>query len=149
MAPASAEPAKDLSINYVPVPYPDYPPAVIQMRPGERQLWRVLNASAITYLNLAVLFNHVPQPLGIVAMDGVPIVTRGDPPGNSVNPQSHIGLPPGARVEFTVTGPAEGVTGLLVTRTVDTGPGGENDPNRMLAKIVSLANAPSMNLARN
>ena len=33
----------------------------------------------------------------------------------------------------------EGETGLLVTRTVDTGPGGENDPNRMLAKIVAYA----------
>ncbi len=32
--------------------------------------------------------------------------------------------------------------GLLVTRTVDTGPGGENDPNRMLAKIVASAKAP-------
>ncbi len=116
------KPAKDLSINYVPVPYPDYPPAIIEMRPGERQLWRVLNASAITYLNLAVLFNRVPQQLGIVAMDGVPM-THGDPLGESINPQTHIGLPPGARVEFTVTGPPEGVTGLLVTRTVDTGPG--------------------------
>ena len=67
------KPAKDLSINYVPVPYPDYPPATIQMKPGERQLWRVLNASAITYLNLGVLFNRAPQPLGLVAMDGVPI----------------------------------------------------------------------------
>ena len=45
------KPAKDLSINYVPVPYPDYPPATIEMKPGEKQLWRVLNASAITYLN--------------------------------------------------------------------------------------------------
>src|ERR1700734_2082138 len=36
------KPAKDLSINYVPVPYPDYTPALIEMRPGERQLWRVL-----------------------------------------------------------------------------------------------------------
>ena len=52
------KPAKDLSINYVPVPYPDYPPAVIEMRPGERQLWRVLNASAITYLNLEVLYRR-------------------------------------------------------------------------------------------
>ena len=135
------KPAKDLSINYVPVPYPDYPPAIIEMRPGERQLWRVLNASAITYLNLAVLFNRVPQQLGIVAMDGVPM-THGDPLGDSVNPQTHIGLPPGARVEFIVTGPPEGETGLLVTRTVDTGPGGENDPNRMLAKIVASSNAP-------
>jgi FtsP/CotA-like multicopper oxidase with cupredoxin domain len=51
-------------------------------------------------------------------------------------------LPPGARAEFIVTGPADGETALLVTRTVDTGPGGENDPNRMLAKIVPSANAP-------
>ncbi len=28
------KPAKDLSINYVPVPYPDYPPAAIEMKPG-------------------------------------------------------------------------------------------------------------------
>ena len=61
---------------------------------------------------------------------------------DSVDPQNHIGLPPGARVEFIVNGPAEGVTGLLVTRTVDTGPGGENDTNRMLAKIVASPNAP-------
>jgi FtsP/CotA-like multicopper oxidase with cupredoxin domain len=135
------KPAKDLSINYVPVPYPEYPPAIIVIKPGERQLWRVLNASAITYLNIAVLYNRVPQQLGIVAMDGAPM-THGDPLGESVNSQTHIGLPPGARVEFTVTGPPDGVTGLFVTRTVDTGPGGENDPNRMLAKIVPSANAP-------
>ena len=135
------KPAKDLSINYVPVPYPDYPTAVIQMRPSESQLWRVLNASAITYLNLAILFNRVPQPLGIVAMDGVPM-SQDDPTGEAVNDQTHIALPPGARVEFTVTGPALGQTGLLVTRTVDTGPGGENDPNRALATIVASAAAP-------
>jgi FtsP/CotA-like multicopper oxidase with cupredoxin domain len=51
-------PAKDLSVNFVPVPYPDYPTASITMKPAERQLWRVLNASAVTYLNLAVLFNR-------------------------------------------------------------------------------------------
>jgi len=135
------KPAKDLSINYIPVPYPDYPPATIEMRPGERQLWRVLNASAITYLNLAVLFNRVPQSLGLVALDGVPM-NLNDAEKDSVDPQTHIGLPPGARVEFIVTGPPEGQTGLLVTRTVDTGPGGENDPNRMLAKIIGSSDAP-------
>lgn len=135
------KPAKDLSINYVPVPYPDYPPAVIQMKPGERQLWRVLNASAITYLNLAVLFNRAPQRLELVAMDGVPMGHDAHS-SESSDPQTHIGLPPGARVEFIVTGPAEGQPGLLVTRTVDTGPGGENDPNRALATIVASPAAP-------
>jgi FtsP/CotA-like multicopper oxidase with cupredoxin domain len=139
------KPAKDLSINYVPVPYPDYPPATIQMKPGERQLWRVLNASAITYLNLEVLFGRKPQPLGLVAMDGVPIGVPGTEealPQEPVNWQTHLGIPPGARVEFIVEGPPAGETGLLVTRTVDTGPGGENDPNRMLAQIATSPDAP-------
>jgi FtsP/CotA-like multicopper oxidase with cupredoxin domain len=135
------KPAKDLSINYVPVPYPDYPPATLEMRAGEKQLWRVLNASAITYLNLAVLFNRSPQPLGLVAMDGVPM-NQNDSLKESVDRQTHIALPPGARAEFVVAGPPEGANALLVTRTVDTGPGGENDPNRMLAKIVASGKAP-------
>ena len=140
------KPAKDLSINYVPVPYPDYTPAIIQMKPGQRQLWRVLNASAITYLNLQVLIRRVPQSLELIAMDGVPIglerTDQVDAIRGAVYTQTHIALPPGARVEFIVTGPGEGETGLLVTRTVDTGPGGENDPNRRLARILPSSSAP-------
>ncbi|HKN75489.1 MAG TPA: multicopper oxidase domain-containing protein [Candidatus Acidoferrum sp.] len=135
------KPAKDLSINLVPVPFPDYPPAEIKMKPEERQLWRVLNASAITYLNLAVLFKHAPQMLGIVALDGVPLNANGDP-GEGITWANHIGVPPGGRVEFIVKGPPAGVPGLLVTRTVDTGVGGENDPNRALATILSAPDAP-------
>ena len=134
------KPAKDLSINFVPVPYPDYPPAVIQMKPEERQLWRVLNASAITYLNLAVLINRVPQTLGLVALDGVPLNENGTL-GDFVSSQTHLGVPPGGRAEFIVQGPPSGVTGLLVTRSVDTGPGGENDPNRALATIKASQDA--------
>jgi len=136
----SGKPAKDLSINFVPVPYPDYPPAVIQMKPEERQLWRVLNASAITYLNLAVLINRVPQTLGLVALDGVPLNENGTL-GDFVSSQTHLGVPPGGRAEFIVQGPPSGVTGLLVTRSVDTGPGGENDPNRALATIKASQDA--------
>ena len=135
------KPAKDLSINFVPVPYPDYPPATIRMRPGERQLWRVVNACAITYLNLAVVFGRTPQRLGLVAIDGVPMNA---PRGRSapVTWVDHIGVPPGARVEFILQGPPVGLPALFVTRTVDTGQGGENDPNRALASIVATANAP-------
>jgi FtsP/CotA-like multicopper oxidase with cupredoxin domain len=133
-------PAKDLSINFVPVPFPDYPPATLAIRPGERQLWRVLNASAITYLNLAMIFNRGPQMLGIVAIDGVPLNQNGNPT-NAIEWREHIGLPPGARAEFIVTGPPAGTRGLLVTRTVDTGQGGENDPNRALATVIASADA--------
>lgn len=137
------KPAKDLSINFVPVPYPDYAPAVIQIKPGERQLWRVLNASAITYLNLVVLFNRVPQPLGLVALDGVPLNLNRSL-GDYVDWQTNLGVPPGARVEFIVDGPPRGVAGLLVTRSVDTGPGGENDPNRTIATIRFSDIAPEL-----
>ena len=134
------KPAKDLSINFVPVPYPDYPPAAISMKPGERQLWRVLNASAVTYLNLAVLFQRTPQQLGVVAVDGVPMnAMKGA--AAPVTWVDHLGVPPGARVEFISSGPPEGVPALLVTRTVDTGQGGENDPNRALAAITAKADA--------
>ena len=137
------KPAKDLSINFVPVPYPDYPPAAIEMKPEERQLWRVLNASAITYLNLEVLFNRKPQPLGLVALDGVPLNQNGTSQ-NLIDWQTHLGVPPGARVEFIMKGPPTGVTGLLVTRSVDTGPGGENDPNRAIATIIASKDAPEL-----
>jgi FtsP/CotA-like multicopper oxidase with cupredoxin domain len=135
------KPAKDLSLNFVPVPYPDYPPAQIKMKPEEKQLWRVLNASAITYLNLAVLFKRAPQQLGIVALDGVPLNANGTA-GDGITWADHIGIPPGGRVEFIVTGPPAGVPALFVTRTVDTGTGGENDPNRALAIIAPTPDAP-------
>jgi FtsP/CotA-like multicopper oxidase with cupredoxin domain len=135
------KPAKDLSVNYVTVPYPDYPPGSITMRPGERQLWRVVNASAITYLNLAFIVQKTAQSLGLVALDGVPLSSNGNP-SNAVEWRDHIGLPPGGRAEFIVTAPPLGVHALFVTRTVDTGQGGENDPNRALAAVAASTGAP-------
>ncbi len=111
------------------------------MKPGERQLWRVLNASAITYLNLAMLFRPRRNRWASSALTACRSISTAvrHPPVEWVN---HIGVPPGARVEFIVEGPPLGVPALLVTRTVDTGPGGENDPNRALASIVAAAGAP-------
>src|SRR6201996_29754 len=45
-------PAWDLSINYVPVTYPGYTPAVIQTNPAQQELWRVANTAADTIMNL-------------------------------------------------------------------------------------------------
>jgi FtsP/CotA-like multicopper oxidase with cupredoxin domain len=132
-------PAKDLSINFVPVPWPDYPPARIRIKPGAHELWRVLNASAVTYLNLALIYGRAPQQLGLVAIDGVPMVSSGH--SAPVTWVDHIGVPPGARVEFIVNGPDAGVPAMFVTRTVDTGQGGENDPNRALASVVAAPDA--------
>jgi FtsP/CotA-like multicopper oxidase with cupredoxin domain len=137
----TGKPAKDLSINFVPVPYPKYEPATITMKPQERQLWRVLNASAITYLDLQVLFNDRSQSLGVVAMDGVPINYNGNS-GQSIVWKGHVLIPPAGRVEFVVKGPKAGVRASLVTRTVDSGPVGENDPTRPLATIATSSDAP-------
>jgi FtsP/CotA-like multicopper oxidase with cupredoxin domain len=134
------KPAKDLSLNFVPVSFPQYQPARIAMRAGERQLWRVLNASAITYLDLQVLFDDKPQLVGVVALDGTPLNENG-----AVAPrilwQSHVSLPPAARAEFVVKTPPSGTKATLVTRSVDTGPAGENDPTRPLAAIVVTPDA--------
>jgi FtsP/CotA-like multicopper oxidase with cupredoxin domain len=134
------KPAKDLSINYVPVAFPDYTPATVKLRPGERQLWRILNASAITYLDLQLLINNKLQALGVVALDSVP-VKKDAATGRQVLWQSHALVPPAGRVEIIVKAPDSGVTANLVTRTVDTGPAGENDPTRPLAKVISDATA--------
>ncbi len=136
----TGKPAKDLSVNFVPVPYPNYERASIQIKPGERQLWRVLNASAITYLNLQLLYDNHPQGFGVVALDGVPINWNGL--GKGLVMQTHLGLPPGGRAEFVITGPADGVKAELLTRSVNTGSGGENDPVRPLAEIVASKDAP-------
>jgi FtsP/CotA-like multicopper oxidase with cupredoxin domain len=136
----TGKPAKDLSINFVPVSFPKYQPALINMKPGSKELWRVLNASAITYLDLQVLFDGKPQMVGVVALDGVPIHEAGNDP-HEVVWRSHLLMPPAGRVEFIVKGPGTGANASLVTRTVDTGPAGENDPTRPLATIVATPEA--------
>ncbi|MGH7746119.1 MAG: multicopper oxidase family protein, partial [Candidatus Dormibacteria bacterium] len=137
----TGKPARDLSLNFVPVSYPDYTPAVIGVKPSERELWRVLNASAITYVNLQVLFRDVPQILGVVAIDGEPI-RASELAGETAIWQNHLGIPPGGRIEFILKGPAAGEPTRLITRSVNTGPAGENDPTRPLAIVRATGDAP-------
>jgi len=158
------KPTKDLSINYVPVPYPDYPPAILETRPNEKEYWRVVNASADTFLELGLVYGGKLQNLGLVAMDGVPI---GYDEGNTkdmVIGHPTISLPPAGRAEFIVTTPPAGVEAKLVTFAVERGPlfdpdrrtwpGGsitppgqadqdDNDPSRPLAVIRSAPDAPA------
>ncbi len=134
-------PAKDLSVNFVPVSFPEYHPAVIPVRAGEREFWRVLNASAITYLDLQLLANGVPQMMGVAALDGVPLNQRGGD-ADAILWQSHLLIPPAGRVEFIRKGLPEGVKAAFITRRVDTGPAGENDPTRPLAALEVRADVP-------
>jgi FtsP/CotA-like multicopper oxidase with cupredoxin domain len=135
------KPSKDLSINFVPVAYPDYSPTIIAMKPDERQLWRVINASAITYVDLQILIGGTPQPMGLVSLDGVP-VNEGGMVANRIVWESHVLMPPAGRIDFVFKAPPAGAQASLVTRAVDTGPAGENDPTRPLATIIAKADAP-------
>jgi FtsP/CotA-like multicopper oxidase with cupredoxin domain len=47
-APGGRVPSWDLSLNYVPISYPHNIPAVIGMKPGGKEFWRVVNAAADT-----------------------------------------------------------------------------------------------------
>ena len=150
-------PTKQLSINYVPLRYPTYVPALLEMRPGARELWRVLNASADTYLYLSVEFSDKRQLLGLVALDGVPLAFGNPAAPKRVRETTLVFMPPGARAEFIVKAPDSSASGRLITGYVNRGdddapvlrPGAvatqppDQDPTRPLAAItVSSAAVP-------
>jgi FtsP/CotA-like multicopper oxidase with cupredoxin domain len=161
-------PARDLSVNFVPVPYPNYPLAIIKTKPSRRELWRVLNASADTLLDLHLLTNGHWQSMGLVALDGMPlgyeIEAKEQSLSNRVQLVQHISLPPGGRAEFLVDTPPRGGEAQLLTSGVDTAPpqpdedgpgfvapvGGkpmppdddDYTPPRWLVKIVPAEDAP-------
>lgn len=147
----STRPAKDVSLNFVPITFPANRPARMYLGTGERQFWRVLNASADTYFDLQLSYDGQPQALGVVAVDGVP--TRQDDVGRAYPvtlPATHVLLPPAARAEFIVRGPNSRVQeARLLSLAYDSGPDGDCDPDRVLARIDTekTKNLPTMPIA--
>ena len=139
-------PAWDISLNYVPIPYPNYTPAVVQTPVGEQEFWRVLNAAADTILNVQYVVNGIAQPVQVVAMDGYPIGAgvQGAPQSET---ETSLLLGPGARAEFVVITPNVGDQAQLVTQYWNTGPDGDYDPARPIANIVAQA-APQSSVRR-
>jgi suppressor of ftsI len=109
----------------------------IEIAPGERQFWRVANASADRYVELEL----EGQRFEIVAMDGEPIA-RHDP-DHRTRVSGRVLLPPAGRLEAIVTGPAGGTGRRLITHCVDTGPDGDPNPAMVLADIVPRTGAGS------
>lgn len=134
--PGSPMPGWDVSLNYVPVTYPDFTPAIVETTPRRREFWRVLNAAADTIFDLQMVVNGVPRPIRLLAIDGVPLSGRG------AQTQTDVLLPPGSRAEFIVITPKPGDHAELVSKGWDTGPDGENDPMRPLASIVLVNQMP-------
>ena len=122
-------PIKALTINGLTQP-------AISIRRGEQQFWRVVNAGADTYLDIAV-DNTI---LNIVAIDGAPLSSGVNTP-SSLSVQ-HFLLPPASRVEFTLTGPAATTTAYFRTNCVDAGPAGDPMPALTIASL-SAASSPT------
>jgi FtsP/CotA-like multicopper oxidase with cupredoxin domain len=115
-----------LSINYQ-VATLLGPKPIIQMKPGEKQFWRVANATLQDFLPLQVQVNGVPQQLELIALDGYPL------------PQTRmlktILVPPASRAEFIVKAPPAGQTAVFFTDAYSTGPTGNADLQQTLANI--------------
>jgi FtsP/CotA-like multicopper oxidase with cupredoxin domain len=148
--PGGAIPSWDISLNYIPVPYPSFTPVVVPIKPQQKELWRVLNASADTILDLELQYDHVSQPLTVVALDGVPTGSQDGLRLGEAVVVKHILLAPASRAEFIVTSPSLKVkSAVLYTLNIDTGPDGDNDPTRpiLALKASSGASEPQLRIA--
>jgi len=114
-----------LTLNYQVATFPQ-PDPVIQMKPGEKQFWRVANATLQDFMPLQFTVNGVAQPMELIALDGYPLAQP--------RVQKTILIAPASRAEFIVQAPTSGVT-EFVTNLYDTGPTGNPDLAETLAKI--------------
>jgi FtsP/CotA-like multicopper oxidase with cupredoxin domain len=120
-----------------------YTPAVIPIKPLEKQLWRVVNASADTVLDLQLAYDGVPQTIQITGFDGVPTGSQDGTAQGTLIPATDIVVPPAGRVEFIMTGPSSSVKkAVFQTLFVNTGPGGDEDPTRPLGVLAVSPTAP-------
>ena len=103
----------------------------IAIAPGERQFWRIVNASPDLYADLQV----DTEKLEIVALDGMPLSFHD--PKRGAERRDHLLVPPAGRVEAIVTGPSSGAHASLRTRCYDTGPDGDPNPAMVLADMVA------------
>ena len=101
----------------------------IGINPGERQFWRIVNASADQYLDLQL----DKQNLEIVALDGMPLAYHD--PKQPVKVVDHALVPPAGRLEAIVTGPDATAHPALRTLCVNTGALGDPNPGMVLADL--------------
>jgi len=101
----------------------------IPIDPGERQFWRIVNASPDRYADLQLS----GEQLEIVALDGMPLSYHSQHrPTRKVD---HVLVPPAGRVEIIVVGPSSGSLATLSTRCVDTGADGDPNPAMIIADV--------------
>jgi FtsP/CotA-like multicopper oxidase with cupredoxin domain len=110
------------SVNFEPANFTRAPLPVINMVSGQKEFWRVLNASTNGFLTLQ-LTSPGPQQLQVISIDGIPLAS----PTNMTT----ISLPPAGRAEFIVPALAASSATRLVTQGYDTGPIGDPMPAKL------------------
>jgi suppressor of ftsI len=101
----------------------------IAIAPGEKQFWRIVNASPDLYADLMI----DSEEMVMVALDGMPLGYHNrDHPTESVE---HVLLAPAGRLEAIVTGPAFGAKASLRSLCVNTGPDGDPNPPMAIADL--------------
>jgi FtsP/CotA-like multicopper oxidase with cupredoxin domain len=108
----------------------------IPIRAGERQFWRIVNASPDLYADVQI----DGEPLEIVALDGMPLAYHDRK--HPARIASHVLLPPAGRLEAIVTGPRAGAKSSMRTKCFDTGPDGDPNPSMALADLVDVKAPP-------
>ncbi len=104
----------------------------IPITSGERQFWRIVNASPDLYADLQI----DGEQLEIVALDGMPLAFHN--PAHPVEFASHLLVPPAGRVEAIVTGPKRGTPVSLRSLCFDTGRDGDPNPAMVIADLVNI-----------
>jgi FtsP/CotA-like multicopper oxidase with cupredoxin domain len=105
----------------------------IEMKPGEKQFWRIANATLQDFLVLQVQYNLKAQQFELIALDGYPLAQP--------RMENTIIIPPAGRAEFIVQAPTAGESASFVTENYSTGPTGNPDLLQTIATIELASDA--------
>lgn len=117
----------ELTINYELADSPSFPAPIIKMKSGEKEFWRVANATIQDFMPLQVQVNNKPQKITLIALDGYPLAKP--------RVVDSVLVPPAGRAEFIVEAPPKGSDGAFLTNSYSTGPTGNPDLEQVLGDI--------------
>ncbi len=115
------------TLNFEPANYPRRPLPIINMTSGQKEFWRVLNASTNGFLALQV-FQSGAKSLQVISIDGIPLATPAS--------MTTVYVPPAGRVEFIVPALVASTPALFLTQGFNTGPIGDVMTPANLASLV-------------
>jgi suppressor of ftsI len=105
----------------------------IAIASGDKQFWRIVNASPDLYADLEV----DSESMTVVALDGMPLTYHD--PNRHTEKLRHVLLAPAGRVEIIIQGPKPSRATSLRSLCVNTGADGDPNPEMVLADLDTSA----------